>query len=68
MPRGELEAQVAGEGALTARAIDVYVHRLRKRLLDVGVTDLDIESVRGLGYRLRSRSGDPALAPAWSGR
>jgi DNA-binding response OmpR family regulator len=62
--RGELEARVAGDGALTARAIDVYVHRLRKRLADEGVTDLDIESVRGLGYRLRSKSGEAALAAA----
>ena len=64
VPRGELEARVAGDGALTARAIDVYVHRLRKRLADMGVNDLDIESVRGLGYRLRSKSGEAALAAA----
>jgi DNA-binding response OmpR family regulator len=64
VPRGELEAQVAGDGALTARSIDVYVHRLRKRLGELGVTDLDIESVRGLGYRLRRRSDEASLAAA----
>ena len=64
VPRGELEAQVAGDGALTARSIDVYVHRLRKRLAELGVADLDIESVRGLGYRLRSRSDERVLAEA----
>lgn len=60
--RGELEAQVAGDGALTARSIDVYVHRLRKRLAELGVHDLDIESVRGRGYRLRCRGDEAALA------
>ena len=64
VPRAELETRVAGDGALTARAIDVYVHRLRKRLAEMGVNDLDIESVRGLGYRLRSKGGEAALAAA----
>lgn len=64
VPRAELEARVAGSGALTARSIDVYVHRLRKRLADLGVHELDIESVRGLGYRLRSKASEPALATA----
>lgn len=62
VPRNELEAQVAGVGALTARSIDVYVHRLRKRLAELGVRELDIECVRGLGYRLRGRSGEPTFA------
>jgi DNA-binding response OmpR family regulator len=64
VPRADLEQRVAGQGALTARSIDVYVHRLRKRLIELGVTDLDIESVRGLGYRLRCRRAEPALALA----
>jgi len=64
VPRAELEAQVAGDGALTARSIDVYVHRLRKRLAKLGTDELDIESVRGLGYRLRSRADEAALAAA----
>ncbi len=64
VPRAELEAQVAGEGALTARSIDVYVHRLRKRLAELGVHELDIESVRGLGYRLRSQEDQRSLAAA----
>jgi DNA-binding response OmpR family regulator len=64
VPRGELEAQVAGDGALTARSIDVYVHRLRRRLAELGVKDLDIESVRGLGYRLRSKGDERRLAAA----
>jgi two-component system OmpR family response regulator len=62
VPRGELEARVAGDGALTARAIDVYVHRLRKRLAELGAEGLEIESVRGLGYRLRCRASEAALA------
>ncbi len=64
VPRGELEARVAGDGALTARSIDVYVHRLRKRLAELRVNDLDIESVRGLGYRLRSKGDERTLAAA----
>lgn len=56
VPRAQLEAQVRGpDNALTARAIDVYVHRLRRRLAEQGITELDIESVRGRGYRLRCR-------------
>ena len=64
VPRAELEAQVAGDGTLTARSIDVYVHRLRKRLAELGVHDLDIECVRGLGYRLRSQEDQRSLAAA----
>jgi DNA-binding response OmpR family regulator len=64
VPRAELEMQVAGDGALTARSIDVYVHRLRRRLAELGVDDLDIESVRGLGYRLRSRGDEASPAVA----
>jgi DNA-binding response OmpR family regulator len=64
VPRNELEAQVAGVGTLTARSIDVYVHRLRKRLAELGVRELDIECVRGLGYRLRGRGDEGTLAAA----
>ena len=49
------EDQLFGLGEeLGSNAIEVYVHRLRRRLeaLDAGVT---IETVRGLGYLLRVR-------------
>ena len=48
------EDQLFGLGdELGSNAIEVYVHRLRRRLeaLDAGVT---IETVRGLGYLLRA--------------
>lgn len=35
--------------------IEVYVHRLRKKLADSGV---EIRTIRGLGYRLQGASGD----------
>jgi DNA-binding response OmpR family regulator len=45
MPKGQL---------VHARSVDVYVHRLRKKLKEVGVIDLDIETVRGRGYLLKT--------------
>lgn len=45
---------------MTAEAIEVYVHRLRKRLCDAG---LNIRTLRGLGY-LMERSSSPARATA----
>lgn len=63
VPRAELEARVTGpEASLTARSIDVYVHRLRRRLAAAGVLAFDIQCVRGRGYRLRERRADEALA------
>jgi DNA-binding response OmpR family regulator len=63
VPRAELEARVTGpEASLTARSIDVYVHRLRRRLEAAGVLAFDIQCVRGRGYRLRERRPDEALA------
>ena len=45
---------------MTAEAIEVYVHRLRKRLDDAG---LSIRTLRGLGY-LMEPAPMPARAPA----
>jgi len=42
------EGQVAG-GALASNALEVYIHRLRRKLEDSG---LSIRNVRGLGYLL----------------
>jgi DNA-binding response OmpR family regulator len=39
-----------GDGA-GSNALEVYVHRLRRKLLDSG---LNIRNVRGLGYLLES--------------
>jgi len=61
VPRSELHEQVcAPQSDLRARSIDVYVHRLRKRLLQAGVHDLCIDAVRGRGFVLRAAA---AIAP-----
>lgn len=61
VPRTELEARASGpEATLTARSIDVYVHRLRKRLNDAGVDAFEIQCVRGRGYWLRERTASGA--------
>lgn len=39
--------------AVHARSIDVYMHRLRRRLADTAVPGWSIETVRHRGYRLR---------------
>jgi DNA-binding response OmpR family regulator len=39
--------------SIHARSIDVYIHRLRKRLHAAGVFDLLIEAIRGRGYVLQ---------------
>jgi DNA-binding response OmpR family regulator len=36
-----------------ARSVDVYLHRLRRRLADAAVRGWTIETVRGRGYRLQ---------------
>lgn len=63
VPRADLHEQVcAPESDLRARSIDVYVHRLRQRLLAAGVHDLRIHAVRGRGFMLRSEA-QSALPP-----
>ncbi len=63
VPRADLHRQVcAPESDLRARSIDVYVHRLRQRLLAAGVRDLSIHAVRGRGFMLRSEA-PAAVAP-----
>ena len=69
VPRAELHDQVcAPESDLRARSIDVYVHRLRQRLLAAGVHDLSVEAVRGRGFVLRSETLGPAAAPPRAAR
>lgn len=43
------DAGAASSGGLGSNALEVYVHRLRRKLLDSG---LSIRNVRGLGYML----------------
>jgi DNA-binding response OmpR family regulator len=68
VPRADLHRQVcAPESDLRARSIDVYVHRLRQRLLAAGVHDLSIHAVRGRGFMLRSEA-QGAVAPLRANR
>ena len=55
VPRARLAAALPNGHAVHARSIDVYVHRLRKRLHGAGVFDLLIEATRGRGYTLRTQ-------------
>jgi len=62
VPRAELHEQVcAPRSDLRARSIDVYVHRLRQRLLAAGVRDLVIDAVRGRGFVLRGEAPHSTL-------
>ena len=47
--RQEIQARVFGSERLSTRSLDVHVCALRKKVRTVG---LDIDSVRGVGYRL----------------
>lgn len=53
--RGELEAKVSSDQRpLKRHTIEVYIGRLRQRLMEVGFDAFCIEVVRGRGYRLRA--------------
>ncbi|MBD8546870.1 response regulator [Sphingomonas sp. CFBP 8760] len=50
--KGRLEAQLFGmDDELGSNAVEVYVHRLRRRLTDAGAT-AQIVTVRGVGYMM----------------
>jgi DNA-binding response OmpR family regulator len=54
--REELIERVWGDGFfLEARTVDVHIARLRTKLRQVSVNAPVIETVWGIGYRLRSR-------------
>ena len=64
VPRAELHGRVcAPQSDLRARSIDVYVHRLRQRLLAAGVHDLAIDAVRGRGFVLRHAEPGAVASP-----
>jgi two-component system response regulator MtrA len=44
------------------RMVDVHVGRLRKKLLDGGVSEVSVETARGFGYKL-ARTNEGAEAP-----
>jgi DNA-binding response OmpR family regulator len=61
VPRAELHERVCpGPSDMRARTIDVYVHRLRRRLAEGGAHEIRIVSVRGSGFMLQL--GAPAGA------
>jgi two-component system, OmpR family, response regulator len=62
VPRARLVAALPNGQPVHARSIDVYVHRLRRRLRDAGVFDLLIEATRGRGYALRLLEETPGRA------
>lgn len=49
IPRTEIQTRVFGKASLNTRSLDVHVCALRKKIKPI---DLDIDSVRGVGYRL----------------
>lgn len=54
VPKQVLEDQLFGCGdALGSNAVEVYVHRLRKRL-EIEAVPLNIQTVRGVGYMLQT--------------
>jgi DNA-binding response OmpR family regulator len=70
VPRSRLLAAASRRRPLQARSIDVYIARLRQRLLDERVDELQIEGVRGRGYVLMGATpssvgwlGPAAVAP-----
>jgi DNA-binding response OmpR family regulator len=52
VPRDRLAAALPLGRTAHARSVDVYVHRLRKRLLAGGAVDVSIAAIRGRGYVL----------------
>jgi DNA-binding response OmpR family regulator len=54
VPRAQLRAALPLGREVGARSVDVYMHRLRKRLAEAGVRELVVVCVRGRGYLLRA--------------
>jgi DNA-binding response OmpR family regulator len=55
--RAHLVARVWGDAyALTERTVDSHLKALRRKLVEAGAPDLLIETVRGVGFRLREET------------
>jgi DNA-binding response OmpR family regulator len=54
VPKGTLGALIGDDGVAADNKVEVYVHRLRRKL---GDADVEIRNVRGLGYLLRALQG-----------
>jgi DNA-binding response OmpR family regulator len=64
VPRAQLGAALPLGREVGARSVDVYMHRLRKRLAAAGLRELTIDSVRGRGYLLRESAAAPRTRAA----
>lgn len=59
VPKEVLEERLAGfDDEITPNAVEVLVHRLRKRLADAGA-DIAVHTLRGLGYLLAEPGATP---------
>ncbi len=58
VPRSEIQARIWEDSFdLSTNIIDVYINALRKKL-DAGAHEKLIQTVRGVGYRIRPAAGD----------
>jgi two-component system OmpR family response regulator len=64
VPRAQLRDALPLGREVGARSVDVYMHRLRKRLADAGVRDLVVVCVRGRGYLLRAEAASRQVRSA----
>ena len=58
VPKQVIEDQLYGlSDEVNSNAIEVYVHRLRRQLSDAGA-DIEIHTIRGVGYLIRQTHED----------
>ncbi len=53
--KASLASLIGDEGVAVENKVEVYIHRLRKKL---GASRVEIRNVRGLGYLIRATDGD----------
>jgi DNA-binding response OmpR family regulator len=51
-----IEARLFSEGNVGSNAIDVYAHRLRRRLSEAGA-DIELHTIRGVGFCAKEKAG-----------
>jgi hypothetical protein len=49
LSKDAIEARLFADGGVGSNAIDVYAHRLRKRLNEAGA-DIELHTIRGVGF------------------
>jgi DNA-binding response OmpR family regulator len=63
VPRSEIQARIWEDSLdLSTNIIDVYINSLRKKI-DAGDREKLIQTVRGVGYRVRGPAGEPETSP-----